>query len=114
MFERQKYFMEMLEMHDKIVPWPIDLKTKQGQRLAKELIMNITEELFEASFTLKNKQHRLTDDRDFDRDHYVEELGDAFAFFMELCIMSDISSDDLYKEYCRKNAIVQERLRDGY
>jgi uncharacterized protein YktA (UPF0223 family) len=58
--------------------------------------------------------HRLTDDREIDFDHYKEELGDAFAFFLEVCILSGIDADELFAEYKRKNQIVRERLEKGY
>ena len=114
MFDRQKAFMSILEAHDKLPMWPIDLTTKQGQRMIKEVMHELHGELFEATYTLKNRMHRVTDDREFDREHYVEELGDAVAYFMEVCIMSGISSEELYKEYCRKNKIVKERFENGY
>lgn len=114
MFGRQEQFMKLLEEADKIPPWPIDLTTKQGQRMIKEIIHCLHGELFEATYLLKNKLHRLTDDKTFDRAAYLEELGDAFAYFMEVCIMSGIDEDELFEEYCRKNEIVKKRYFDGY
>lgn len=114
MFERQEEFMELLEKNDKLPPWPIDLTTKQGQRMAREIIQCLVEEIYEASFTLKNKMHRITDVDSFDAEHYKEELGDALAFFIELCIMSGISSTDLHEQFCKKNAEVKQRFEDGY
>lgn len=114
MFQRQTTFMELLRDHDLLPEWPVDLTSKPGQRLAKEIVFNICEELFEASYTLKNRMHRLTDARLVDMDHYREELGDAFAYFLEVCIISGVTPHDLYDEYCRKNAIVKERLEKGY
>lgn len=113
-FDRQLNFMHELRLNDKLPEWPVDLTTKPGQRLAKETIFNIIEELMEASFTLKNKMHRMTDDRALDLDHYKEELGDAYAYFIELCILSGIDHRELYHEHCRKNAIVLDRLKKGY
>ena len=114
MFFRQQECMEMLRLRDILPEYPIDLKTKPGQRLIKENIFNTVEELCEASFTLKNRVHRVTDADALDFKHYVEELGDAMAYFMEVCILSGISADQLFDEYCRKNAIVKKRLEDGY
>ena len=113
-FRRQGEFMELLRDHDRMPEWPVDMTSKPGQRIIREVSFNMIEELFEAIFTLKNKMHRLTDVRVFDFEHYREEMGDAFAYFMEICLMSDISPDDLYNEYCRKNDIVKERLKKGY
>lgn len=113
-FERQTRFMEELRANDKLPEWPVDLTTKPGQRLIKETIFNTIGEIAEASAVLKNKMHRLTDDRSLDLDHYKEELGDTLAFFIEICILSGIGAGEIFKEYCRKNQVVFERLRDGY
>lgn len=113
-FERQVAFMEELRANDKLPEWPVDLSTKMGQRLIKETIFNAIEELCEASFTLKNRMHKLSDDRAVDMDHFKEELGDAFAYFLEVCILSGISAHELYEEYRRKNGVVFERIRNGY
>jgi hypothetical protein len=113
-FERQTRFMEILRDNDKLPEWPVDLTTKPGQRLLKEAIFCMIEEITEASYTLKNRMHRLTDDRALDIDHYKEELGDALAYFIEVCILSGISPDEMYNEYKRKNQIVVERIEKGY
>lgn len=113
-FLLQKEFMDMLVEHDKFPEYPVDLTTKQGQRFVKECTWNLVEELAEASFTLKNRQHKLTDDNEVDFLHYKEELGDAFAYFLEICLLSGISANDLYEEYSRKNNIVRNRLKNGY
>ena len=110
----QTDFMEELKSNDRMPEWPVDLTSKPGQRLIKETIFNLCEELFEASYTLKNKMHRLTDARLVDMDHYREEIGDAFAYLMEVCILSGITPSDLFHEYLRKNKIVMERIQKGY
>lgn len=114
MFRRQECTMEELRLRDKCPEWPLDITTKPAQRLIKENIFNACEELFEASYTLKNKAHRQTDVRVIDRAHYVEELGDALAFFLEVCIFSGITPEELYGEFCRKNALVIKRIQEGY
>lgn len=114
MFQRQSEYMERLKEHDRLPEWPVDLTSKPGQRLIKETIFNMCEELFEASFTLKNRVHRLTDARLLDVEHFREELGDAFAYFMEVLILAGVTPEELYQEYCRKNGIVRERLEKGY
>jgi hypothetical protein len=114
MFERQERFMSMLRDNDKMPEYPIDLTTKFGQRLIKETVWNLVEELAEASFTLKNRMHRITDARVIDMAHYKEELGDALAYFLEVCVLSGFSPQELFEEYCRKNAIVVQRLVEGY
>lgn len=114
MFARQDVFMELLRENDRMPEYPVDLTTKPGQRLIKETVFNCIEELCEASFTLKNRMHRLTNDTTLDVKHYKEELGDAFAFLLELFILSGFSAEEMYDEYCRKNKIVTDRLSGGY
>ncbi len=114
MFARQREFMDMLVEHDKFPEYPVDLTTKPGQRFFKEVAFNMIEELMEASFTLKNRQHKLSDDTDFDREHFIEELGDALAFFIEGLIVCGITPEQIYDEYVRKNTIVKKRLQEGY
>jgi NTP pyrophosphatase (non-canonical NTP hydrolase) len=113
-FTLQREFMDMLVEHDKFPEYPVDLTSKPGQRFVKECAFNLIEELMEASFTLKNRQHKLSDDNEVDLAHFREELGDAFAYFIEICHLCGISADDLYDEYSRKNHIVRQRLLSGY
>ena len=113
-FKLQQEYMDMLVEHDRLPEYPVDLTTKPGQRLVKETAFNCVAELMEATVVLKNKMHRLSEDTAVDFPHYREELGDAYAFLMEICIISGISAQDLYEEYVRKNAVVRKRLQEGY
>lgn len=113
-FVRQKEFVDMLVEHDKFPEYPVDLTTKPGQRLVKEVAFNMLEELMEACFTLKNRMHKLSDDREFDFEHFREELGDALAYYVEILLVCGITADDIYNEYSRKNQIVKDRLKNGY
>lgn len=114
MFQRQKNFMMQLNKKGKLSAWPVDLTTKDGQCTIRECIFNMFAELMEANAELKNKSHRMTDEKNINLEHYKEELADALAFFLELCIMSGINSHQLFVEYCKKNDIVHERLQNGY
>lgn len=113
-FRRQKEFMDMLVMADKLPEYPIDITTKHGQRMLKEINGELVGELYEAMYILKNKSHRFTDHTDVDFEHFREELGDALAYFVEICAMAGITPEELYAEYCRKNAFVKKRAKDGY
>jgi NTP pyrophosphatase (non-canonical NTP hydrolase) len=114
LFSRQRNFMEMLRDDDKLPEWPISLETKQAQRQLKETIFNTIEELMEASMTLRNKIHRKTDDGLVDRAHFREELGDALAYWMEVCILSGFTAEEMATEFRRKNAEVIQRFERGY
>ena len=113
-FHRQCRLMDALIMADKLPEAPVDITSKSGQRLIKELTWAMVEEMAEASFILKNRSHRFTDHTDVDFAHFKEELADALAYFVEICIYAGIGPADLFREYCAKNAIVQKRVRDGY
>ena len=113
-FKLQREFMDILVEHDKFPEYPVDLTTKPGQRFVKEQAFNCIAELMEATVVLKNKMHRLSEDTEVDMPHYREEIGDAYAFLMEICIISGMTANDLYDEFVRKNAIVRQRLVEGY
>ena len=92
---------------------PVDINDPKGQMRLKDFAWRVTEELGEAMNTLKNKPwkqtHLMTD-----RAHYEEEIADAFHFFVELCILSDIDAYKLYDLYFRKNAVNQWRQETNY
>jgi NTP pyrophosphatase (non-canonical NTP hydrolase) len=113
-FGRQTALMNLLIMNDKLPEAPVDVTSKAGQRQIKELIWAMVEEMAEASFILKNRTHRFTDHTDVDYAHFREELADALAYFIEICIFAGIGPGDLFREYCAKNAIVRKRVKDGY
>ncbi len=113
-FALQREFMDMLVEHDRFPEYPVDLSTKPGQRFFKEVAFNMIAELMEATVILKNHVHHLTDRTDVDFEHFLEELGDAWAFFMELLIIAGITPERLHAEFVRKNGLVKRRLAEGY
>ena len=62
---------------------------------------------------LKNKPWKQTH-METDVEHYKEEIIDAFHFFVELCILSGIDEDDLFKIYLFKNEVNRFRQRSNY
>ena len=92
---------------------PINLHDRMGQARIRELIRRTTDELSEASHTLKNspwkKSHVLTDET-----HFMEEVADSFHFFIELCIAVGLSSEDLYKLYFKKSEVNIFRQESNY
>ena len=114
MFDRQKELMEVLIAADKLPEYPVDITSKYGQRQIKELTFAMIEEMTEGTYILKNRSHRFTDHTDVDFAHFKEELGDALAYFIEICIFAGISPQELFDEYCIKNAVVKKRVKEGY
>lgn len=114
MFDRQRELMDKLIAADKLPEYPVDITSKYGQRQIKELTFAMIEEMTEGTYILKNRSHRFTDHTDVDFAHFREELGDALAYFIEICVFAGISPAELYEEYCNKNQVVKQRVTDGY
>jgi len=114
MFLAQRDLMDKFIEADKLPNYPIDITSKHGQRQIKELTWAMVEEMAEASYILKNRSHRFTDHTDVDFAHFKEELADALAYFLEICVFANISPQELYDEYCKKNTIVKGRVEEGY
>jgi hypothetical protein len=115
MWEQQKQFMELLRQQRDFPPFPVDPTSKSGQKLLKGITHECMHELFEANQTLKNsKDHRATDVKEFDREHYVEELVDALHYFFEIAILSGITLDELHDSYMKKGETNVNRIKNGY
>ena len=64
---------------------------------------------------LKNwKPHRDTEVHEFDKDEFLEEVVDAFNYFMSVLVLTDVGADELYDAYCKKDQIIHNRLDEGY
>jgi hypothetical protein len=113
-FARQRALMDRLIAADKLPEYPIDITSKYGQRQIRELTWALVEEMAEAVILLKNHVHHFTDRTSVDFVHFREELGDALAYFVEICVFAGIGPQELFDEYCKKNAVVQDRVRTGY
>ena len=114
MFLAQRDLMDKFIEADKLPNYPIDITSKHGQRQIKELTWAMVEEMAEASYILKNRSHRFTDHTDVDFAHFKEELADALAYFLEICVFANISPQELYDEYRKKNTVVMGRVEEGY
>ena len=49
-----------------------------------------------------------------DINSFREELMDIFHFLINCCIYVGMSSEDIFKEFMRKNKINVQRQKDGY
>lgn len=92
---------------------PVNLNDPKGQARLKDFAWRITEELGEAMNCLKNKPWKQTQ-IETDIVHYKEEIGDAFHFFIELCILSGMDADELLNIYLRKSQVNMFRQRSKY
>jgi len=117
MFELRERFMNALRERqpDEYPSWPIDLADKVSQQHARDMALRGVEEMFEALQHLKNwKPHRVTEVKEFDRSEFVEEVVDAFNYFLSVLILTGVTSDELYQMYCMKDNIIHDRLKTGY
>lgn len=115
MWEQQQKFMELLQSHREFPKFPVDMKSKPGQKFLKGITHECMHELFEANLLLKNsKDHRATDVSEFNREEYVEELVDALHYFIEIAICSGVSMEELYEAYMKKGQTNINRIVSGY
>jgi dimeric dUTPase (all-alpha-NTP-PPase superfamily) len=115
MFEQQEEFMLLLKQHRNFPNWPIDIKSKAGQQLCREIVFSSVEEYFEALQHLKNwKSHRVTEVKKIQKDKFLEELCDMLHYFIELLIVVGIRPDELYDAYMKKGKINEERIKGNY
>lgn len=111
-FARQEGFMAMLKADGRFPDWPLDLSSKENQRKLQGFLWDTVREISEASAALKNRPHRVQE-QEFDSTNFLEEMGDAFAFFMESLILAGFTADDLYHAYSEKMYTVREGLITG-
>jgi len=114
MLQQQEKFMKLLQEKRNFPQFPVDLTSKVGQRLLKNISYECADELHEARQHLKNKDHRATVINEIDRDEYVEELVDALHYFFEIVIASGVSVDELFAAYMKKGDVNFERIEKGY
>lgn len=117
MFELREQFMRALKSQkSSIYPkWPVDLADKKSQQAIRDTALKGVEEVFEAMQHCKNwKPHRVTEDRSFDREKFLEEMVDAFNYFFSVLVLTGVTADELHEAYVEKDRIIHERLKSGY
>jgi len=115
MWAQQTEFMDLLREKRDFVAYPVDVTSKAGQKILKNITHECMHELFESNQILKNsKDHRATTVEEFDRDSYVEELCDALHYFFEIAILSGISLEELHAMYMAKGRTNVNRIMNGY
>jgi len=116
-FDRRESFMNKLResIPDSSPEWPVDLSLKENQQHVRDMALRGVEEMFEALQHLKNwKPHRRTEIREFDRDEFLEEIVDAFNYFLSILVLTGFDENDLISAYRKKDDIINQRLETGY
>ena len=117
MFELREKFMIALneKVPENSVEWPLDISKKSSQQYCRDVALRGVEEMFEALQHLKNwKPHRKTEISDFNREAFLEEIVDAFNYFMALLIVVDVDEEKLFEAYLKKDQKIRKRLDEGY
>ncbi len=117
MFDLRQNFMSAIKSKNPgICPeWPVDLTDKASQQHLRDTALKGVEEMFEALQHLKNwKPHRTTEVKDFNRDEFLEEVVDAFNYFLSLLVLTGVSADELFDAYSKKDQVIHKRLKSGY
>ena len=116
-FKDRESFMEMIKakFEDTYPSWPVNLSSKNSQKVCRETALKGVEEMFEALGHLKNwKPHRETEVPQVDREEFLEEIVDSFNYFFSLIILIGVDVDEFYSAFKKKDKIIRDRLLNGY
>jgi hypothetical protein len=119
MFDLRKSFIQRIQIErpgSYPVPLPLEnLSEKKSQQVCRDLALRGVEEMFEALQHLKNwKPHKLTEEKEFNKEEFLEEIVDAFNYFMALLIVVDVDEEKLFKAFLEKDQKIRKRLDEGY
>lgn len=118
-FQRQAQLLEKYRIQEEeflghpIPPQPFDLNGRPEQIHLKDMFWRITEELGEAANCLKLKPWKSTP-MTTDEAHFLEEIVDAFHFFIEMLIFIGFDPETLTKLYLQKAAVNRFRQESNY
>ena len=112
---REEFMREIADKRGAYGSWPVDISQKKSQQLVREVTLKGVEEIFEALGELKNwKNHRLSEDASFNRELFLEEMVDSFNYFTAALILLGVDSEEFFKAFLKKDAIIHKRLEEGY
>jgi len=117
LFKLRESFMKTLEKSrpGTYPEWPVNISEKKSQQVLRDTALKGIEEMFEALQHLKNwKPHRTTEIQDFNKDEFLEEVVDAFNYFLSVLVLVDVDEDDFHEAYLKKDKIIRERISNGY
>ena len=119
MFDLRKSFIDRMQKErpgSYPIPVPLtNLSDKKSQQVCRDLALRGVEEMFEALQHLKNwKPHKLTEEKEFNKEEFLEEIVDAFNYFMALLIVVDVDEEKLFDAYLKKDKKIRKRLDEGY
>lgn len=116
-FALRSQFMRMLEEEKpgSYPEWPLNISSKESQQVLRDTALKGIEEMFEALQHLKNwKPHRDTDMPEFDRGEFLEEVVDAFNYFLSVLVLVGVDQEEFFEAYAKKDSVIRKRLISGY
>lgn len=90
-----------------------DLNNRYVQMRLHDLFGYLVRELSEAMQEVKGKPWKRDPLPESDRAKFVEEMGDAFHFFVEMCITAGMTADELHRAYFRMHEKNNSRIASG-
>lgn len=113
---REKFMKDLAEQRPAVLQvWPVDITKKESQQIVRDTVLKGVEEMFESLAHIRGwKPHRLTEINEFDRDSFLEEYIDAFNYFISVLIMLNVTPDELFEAYKKKDKIIHDRLERNY
>lgn len=118
-FEGQRHLMTKYHARERDNGSPVitrdmegNLDDRQVQARIHELFGYTVRELSEAMQELKLKPWKK---EEIPTDHkaFVDEMGDVFHFFVEMCITAGMTAEDLHRSYFRMHQKNNQRLDGG-
>ena len=102
MFDLRKSFIKRMQKEragSYPIPVPLqNLSDKKSQQVCRDLALRGVEEMFEALQHLKNwKPHKLTEEKEFNKEEFLEEIVDAFNYFFALLVIVDCDENKLFE-----------------
>lgn len=92
---------------------PADMPTtKDKTQFVKDMVLALEDELHEALFEVSWKPWAKGEH--FRKEAFRSELIDAWHFFMNLCLVADMTPEMLYQEYMKKHKKNAQRQAEGY
>ena len=90
---------------------PDSLAEKEKIYFSKEFILCMHRELGEILNVIPWKIHRKNKKK-YNPDYLKEELIDCFKYLINLCLIWQVDSKELYKLFLKKSKVVKERYKN--
>ena len=112
LFELREEFMTAICEHvpEAYPEWPVDFSNKKNQQALRETAFRSMEELFEALLHLKNWKSHREGTVEFDRSEFLEEMIDAFNYYLAILVMAGVDSKEFMQAFKDKHDIIMGRL----